>query len=134
MIQIKLERIGDDTDALCKMCSGIVDDNTVKGAGRHIVGRPPRREWCAEIVGTHPKYRFERRFLAGNVSYIESNGSGSRGVYAFYNLENGKCYEVKEPASWSRSDRYFLLVESDEAKRVTAEEVSQWLRAKIRSV
>lgn len=129
MIQIKLERIGDDHREMSRFASSLIDNNIGNGAGATIVGRSTRREWCAEIVSVDPKYKYERRFLEANVSYRESNSVGSRGVYAYYNLENGKLYEIKEPISRAKTDRYFAFVENDRLHRITESEAVEWLQA-----
>lgn len=131
MVQIKLERIGDDQHEMMRFGANLINQNIAPGIGASIVGKPPRREWCAEITGTDPKYRFARRFLAANVSYREANSVGSRGVFAFYNLENGKLYEIKEPVSRARTDRYFAIVENNQLQRITEAEATEWLRAKL---
>ena len=52
------------------------------------------KEWVAEIIGTHPKFNFERRFL----NPVERNwsGSGKTGSTTFL-LEEDKVYEFNEP-------------------------------------
>jgi hypothetical protein len=74
------------------------------------------KEWVAEIVGRHPKFKFERSFL----SPIERkwSGSGKTGTTR-YELEAGKVYEVNEP--WK--GRWFITVENGEVVEITAEEV-----------
>ena len=65
------------------------------------------KEWVAEIVGTHPKWKYERVFL--KASDRRWSGSGKTGLTTF-TLEEGKIYEVNEP--WK--GRYFATVENGE--------------------
>lgn len=130
MVQIKLERIGDDTNSLMRLASGIIDENLGKGLGKSVIGNIKHREWCAEITGFDKKYKFSRLFLKGKVSYLESNSCGSRGVYSFYNLENNKIYEINSPISWKKDDRYFCIVENDRLNKITKDEVAEWLTKK----
>jgi hypothetical protein len=88
------------------------------------------RHWVAEIVGLDPKYTFKRVFLSQKRDFSKSNSVGSRGVYANYMLEYGKVFEVSDPKSWRRIDRYFLLAGPDDMI-LSKEEVVEWL--KIRS-
>jgi len=72
------------------------------------------REWVAEIAGRHPKYKFERKFLAP----VERNwsSSGKTGTTCF-ELKEGKIYEVNEP--WK--GRRFCTVEAGQIVKVDAE-------------
>lgn len=126
MIQIAIERIGDDSrQAVESQRRGLNTFGT--GLGDAIVGKATSRAWCAEITGFDPKYRYRRRFLRPNISYQHANGIGSRGVYAYYNLEETGVYEISEPTSWTRTDRYFAQVMDGELRRITKEDVDAWL-------
>ncbi len=69
--------------------------------------------WVAEIVAVSPYSGLDRRFLHRNKDYSEANSVGSRGVYAYYILESGKIYEVSEPLTWKKTDRYLCTVTPD---------------------
>lgn len=127
MIQIKLERIGDDTWANLELGRRMVND-VLPGAGEVAIGAWPQRAWCAEITGLDQRYGFERRFLSPNVSYIDANSIGSRGVFAYYNLREGQIYEVSSPLSWKRTDRYFCRVDGSSLVRMSRKEVDEWLK------
>ncbi|WP_067924835.1 hypothetical protein [Alicyclobacillus shizuokensis] len=73
------------------------------------------REWVARIMGRHPKYRFEREFLAEAAR--EWSGSGKTGI-TVYELSDG-IYEVNEP--WK--GRRFVEVANGEVRILKAEEV-----------
>jgi hypothetical protein len=90
---------------------------------------PASRHWVAEITGRSPKYGFERRFLECKKDYTHSNSVGSRGVYAFFILSEGRCYEVNSPISWKNTDRYFCTVENGKIKRISKSEVEKWLNS-----
>ena len=53
---------------------------------------------------------------------------GSRGVTILYLLTEGEAYEVCDPRSWRRNDRYFCHVADGEIIRVTEEELEEWLK------
>jgi hypothetical protein len=97
-------------------------------------GMPPEiliftnRYWVAEIIGKSDKYGYERRFLKYKKDYSEANSKGTRGVYAYYILENEKIYEVCSPQSWKNDDRYFCIIINDTQFRVPREEVDVCLK------
>lgn len=88
-----------------------------------------KRYWVAEITGTDPKFGFKREFLNPKHDFTKSNSKGSRGVYASYFLEYGKVYEISSPVSWKNTDRYFLIA-GENNKRMSKEEVVEWLKSK----
>lgn len=63
------------------------------------------KEWVAEIVGRHPRFNFERKFL--NPAARNWSSSGKMGTTSFL-LQEGKVYEVNEP--WK--GRYFITVQN----------------------
>ena len=65
------------------------------------------KEWVAEIVGRHPRFNFDRKFLRPVARNWSS--SGKTGTTTFL-LEEGKVYEVNEP--WK--GRYFIAIENGE--------------------
>ena len=74
------------------------------------------REWVAEIVGRHPKWKFDRNFL--NATARNWSSSGKTGQTSFV-LEEGKVYEVNEP--WE--GRYFITVQNGEIVDIDADYV-----------
>jgi len=91
----------------------------------------PKRAWCAEITGFDSKYGLKRKFLRGQKDYSEANGPGSRGIYKYYALEEGKIYEINSPLSWKNDDRYFCRIENGEENRMTKEEVIECLKKEL---
>lgn len=75
------------------------------------------KEWVAEIVGRHPKYNFERRFLTPIAR--DWSRSGKTGTTTFL-LEEGKVYEVNVP--WK--GRRFVTVFNGEIEYIAAETVA----------
>ena len=88
--------------------------------------------WCAEIIGYDPKYTYNRAFLKGRNDYTHANSKKTRGVYTYYTLEAGKVYEVLEPLSWQRSDRYFCKVDDDgDIVAIEKREVDELMNGKL---
>lgn len=89
------------------------------------------RAWVARVhINTYGYVN--RIFLNYNaLDYSNANGTGSRGVYKCYWLEEGVYYEVSSPVSWKGVDRYFCEVINGEIIRMTKEEV-QDAQARIR--
>lgn len=88
--------------------------------------------WVAEIVGLSAKYGYERRFLRGKEDWTRANSPGSRGVYFYFTLEEGRYYEAYRRVSNNQSERLFLKVTSEgEIVEVSREEVDEWLHRKL---
>ncbi len=93
------------------------------------------RPWCAELVGFDLRYGFRRRFLRPKIDYTAANSRGSRGVWFWWTLAEGRFYEAKYPVTWQRHRRLFLTATRDGDLRedLTLEEVQQWLSARLAS-
>lgn len=127
---IGIELIGDNEMQFFRLYESVFDQALFQGAGKALIGRPKSSSWVAEITGTHPKYGLNRKFLGYKKDYSKSNSSGSRGVYAWYILESGKCYEVSRKLTWSSLDRFFARVTEDGGiERIEKSEVMEWLRS-----
>lgn len=50
--------------------------------------------WVAEIVGTHPRFKFERNFLTPDRQHVSRSGNAQWKVFT---LVEGKVYQVNEP-------------------------------------
>lgn len=59
MVQIKIERIGDDSYQAMKFHCNLAI-SLVPGLGDITFGKPTSNAWCAEIVGPHPRFKFCR--------------------------------------------------------------------------
>lgn len=95
-----------------------------------VIDPQNRRPWLAEIVGPHPRYRFERLFLPARVDYAQSSSTGNRGVWFWWTLEAGKVYQARHRTSWGAGyqDRYLSIEEtSGDLVDLTVEEVLTWL-------
>lgn len=131
---LHLELFGEDTRYLMNSWTKMIDD-IEPGLGTATIGTMPASSWVAEIIGLHPKYKLERKFLKCNKDYSQSNSKGSRGIFAEYVLESGKVYDVKEQSTWKNSKRYYCTVCDDgEIKKMTEEEVieqavNKWVKS-----
>lgn len=83
--------------------------------------------WVAEVTGIDAASgRIQRRFLEGLKDYTDANSVGSRGVYKFYVLTDGKLYEVADRAGYGKPPRRrFCRVEDG---RVVTIEIGEVLR------
>ena len=129
---LKLELFGDNTRQQLKFYTNLVDAVCgPKGFGETILGGMPNQSWVAEIKGEHPKYKYDREFLRSKKDYTNTNSNGSRGIFAWYVLESGKCYEIKAQTSWRNIDRYFAKVdETGDIVKVDEDEVLEWLKSR----
>lgn len=95
-------------------------------SNRHISAVRP---WVARIGGLCPQYEFVRQFADGHKDYREANGTGSRGVWVYYELPPG-LYEVQEPQQ-RRHRRYFARVENLQMVEIEKSEVLACLAGKL---
>lgn len=133
MVQIKIERIGDNIRDEVGFYKNLTN-HLFPGAGDALFGKKgtiPSRAWVCKIIGEDPKYKFKREFLRPNIDYSQANSVGSRGVFAYYNLENDNVYEVSSPASWKNTDRYFCRIENDAIIYMEKDEVLEWLKSHL---
>lgn len=87
--------------------------------------------WAAEITGACARFGLVRKFIKAHVDYSDANGVGSRGVMYYFALEVGRPHEIYALTSWKGRDRYFAMPAEDGIRRMTREEVDEWLRASI---
>jgi hypothetical protein len=131
-----IEYIGERYDADMLLWARRLDDAFGGQFGRSIIGGParPRKPWVAEISDRHEQLGLQRRFLPANWQRKRANGPHSRGVELWFVLESGRVYEVNEPVSWRRWDRYFCAVDdAGNVQRLSKKEVEQWLNARSAS-
>ena len=90
----------------------------------------PQNPWVAEIVG-HTPTGYERRFVRSSRDYTKSNSRGSRGVYCWYLLDEGKIYQVQEQISWKNAIRYFCVIQDCRVVRITQEQADRLLAQRV---
>lgn len=139
-----IESIGDDADFRAKMRGAQTHKAAVwqralhTGRVRQLLLDEQRYEsrpkaWCARITGRTAGGGFAREFLRGRKDYRESNGTGSRGVFKWFELSEGELYEVNAPQSWTAADRYFCRAVHGKVVRLTTEEVDAWVYREVAS-
>ncbi len=91
--------------------------------------------WVARITGSDEKYGLAREFLRGSVSFRDVEDElGARGVWRWFELEEGALFEVNAPLSWTSADRYFCRSERGRVVRMTREEIGSYLGLKLETV
>ena len=106
---LALESIGDTfRQAKRKLLSGQIKLDVSRSSHRMAL-LSKKAPWCAQIVGVRVDGTLKRVFVQGLKSYEFSSGTGNRGVYYWFILQDG-FYEVHEHISWGKSDRYFCRV------------------------
>ena len=125
---LKIELVGDDVVQRARFSEKRVNE-ALPGLGTGVFGGWPPSGWVAELIGLDHRYGYKRRFLRPRKDYAKSNSTGSRGVYAWFVIESGKCYEVCEKLSWRHSNRYFCQV-TDQGNIVEMDknEVDEWVK------
>lgn len=135
-----LESVGDDAPfRSATRALDAISRHALRAGGLHRIHEIQRyaqrpRAWVARITGHDARYGVEREFLRPKKDYTEANGTGSRGVYLWYELPASSVYEVNAPLSWKHADRYFCRSERGQVVRMTREAVDAWLAAKVTPV
>lgn len=119
---LRLESIGDDCRARLHAyrqgkCRMTLDELT------RCLSLEHKGPWVAEIVGIGPDGTLQRRYLTGMKSYRDATGVGARGVYLHYHLDQSCIYEIQEPISWRKVDRYFYRHDGERWTRPSEAEV-----------
>lgn len=134
-----LESIGDDADHRARMRGARLKKMTLRDIPASRMGAAIRdmvryeerpRAWIARITGRDERFGLKREFLEFKRDYAEANSLGSRGVFKWFELEEGGVFEVNAPQSWSSADRYFCRSERGKVIRLSKEEVDQWLEGR----
>ena len=129
---LKIECIGDNDTQFLKFWKSGSTTMIGEQLTENIFGNIPLSFFVAEIIGLHPKFNFERNFIRYKKDYRHSNSKGSRGIFAYYILETNKIYEVKEPISWSKTDRYFCFInENGDIIKINKEQVNKCLKDRL---
>lgn len=68
------------------------------------------------------------RPLRGRRDFARANRRGSRGIYRWYILEQGKLYWVREQRGWTESISYYVTATNGEALRLDDGAADEWLR------
>lgn len=83
----------------------------------------PQRNWVGQIIGLSANGRWARAYLNGARDYSHANSVGSRGIMVTYLLDPGLIYQVAEPRTWKRTDRWFCRVVEQEIVKMSEDEV-----------
>lgn len=129
----RLEAIGDDRAQYARLKRNGQAAMRPESEGHYLSRLDYRQPWVARLLWLALLNDFERVFLRGQRDYREANGSGSRGVYLYYLLDEGPIYEVFARRTWTRSERYFLKIAEGKEHRLSREEVVQCLSASAAS-
>lgn len=132
-MELCLEAIGDDEVQYCSLWESRVREvlpEPYASAVANTINPRLRRPWVAEIVGLEGSARFLLEWQHGRKDYRRANSDGSRGIWVWYTLREGRYYWVQSLESWSRTERYYCRIEQDEASHMTEEEVRTCLRSR----
>ena len=114
----------------------IQNDDNLRGFYMHQIAQIHYRDdrpWVARIVGADARYIFERQFVRPRRDYSRAAkcmSGKTAGVVDCFLLEAGWVCEVFEPGRGGKKHpdrRYFARVTDEKLKRLTADEVIEWL-------
>jgi hypothetical protein len=88
--------------------------------------------WVATITGTDKKFGWKREFVEGARDYSGANSVRTRGVHTSYDLTEGVLYEINQPCSWRRTERYLAIVRNGKLERVDAAGAKRHLAGAVR--
>lgn len=104
-----------------------------RGAIENILMRQvlKSRAWVMEVAHFVEGRPAKKRWVRCTKIYEESNSVGSRGIYKLFILEPRVLYWVSDPRSWSRTERYFCVVDGFDLTKLTKEEAVEWAKKNI---
>lgn len=90
-------------------------------------GQKSLRPWVAKLTGLDRRGGFKREFVHWQTcDFSQANSIGSRGIYAYYTLDDG-IYEINKRTSWTKARRYFVRVENTVIIEISRDEVVRCL-------
>lgn len=130
---LQIEAIGDDSRAYLRAAKGgAVRQTPLRVLRAYQLGGT--ESWVAELIGLLPRGGISSRRLVPKYDYARANGTGSRGVYLTYLLNDGGVYEVHARVTWKRVDHYYATVRAGAIERISQEEALRCLSARIENV
>jgi hypothetical protein len=127
---ISLELIGDDRYAhRAAIARGQARKPLTLREEIDLLKMAPERErpYVARVIPTVAAPGFRTEELIPLKDYSAANRIGSRGVYAFYTLDDG-LYEVNQRLTWGKARLYYLRVADGQKTEMTRQELYQCLR------
>lgn len=83
--------------------------------------------WVAHIVGFDEQFGYKRVFMPRVYDYSHASKSG-KGTVIYFFLPPG-LYEIYEPVSWKRDERYFIRANHDGTyEQLNREELDKCLK------
>lgn len=129
-VTIKLESIRDDQrDKYWHYLHGSVrmGKSEVKGS-RWLMGEKP---FVKLITGVNHAGVPTKREIEGRKSYTEARGSGARGVFYWYTLQEGECYQIRQQVSRTKSETVFAVVHNGALVEATQDQVARYVVARL---
>lgn len=127
-VLLRLERIGDDAHTAMRFFER---DLNFAGYRQYMKTRKMGGPNLMPAVRCMTEAGGLGRFLRFRKDYSESNGPGSRGVMAVYELEMGHYYWVRERTSWKNSNEYFICAGRNGIRIVEEEEAVEWAKERL---
>lgn len=121
LLPFALESIGDDLRMRRKFENARLNFREMRFASADFA------PFVRRIIGVDQYGQLRWATVRGNRSYAQANSRGSRGVFYHYILERGPIYEINEPKTWGKVDRYFVRFIGTEQCRLTISEVLECL-------
>lgn len=96
----------------------------------HTATRAPM-PWVAEIIGSHPTYRYQRRFLNPKIEHRGARDGVSGDVHYWWTLTSGRHYQARfltgRRGGWTT--RWLAVTNDGDIVYTTEDEVTRWLSA-----
>lgn len=94
----------------------------------HAMSKTPPEYWVKEIIGINECGVFLTKKIKLMKDYANASSIGSRGVIAQCILSAEKCYEVKKPISWTKTETFYCTVKDGEVSKISKDEVMMCLK------
>lgn len=128
-LTIKLESIGDDHREklhLWRKGKLHMSPDNVRMC-KSLLGRKP---FVKIVTGVNHAGIPTKREIKGHKSYLDAKGTGGRGVFYWFDLKEGECYQIRQQLSWKRAETIFAVVRQGSLVEVTQEQARQYMEAR----
>lgn len=131
-VTIKLESIGDDhREKLHLWRQGRLRMSTDNvRMCKSLLGRKP---FVKLVTGVNHAGIPTKRDMKGHKDFTAATGTGGRGVFYWYTLKEGECYQIQQQTSWKKTETIFVVVRSGTLVEATVEQAARYVQMKLAS-
>lgn len=128
-VTIKLESIGDDHREklhLWRQGRLHMSADNVRMC-KSLLGRRP---FVKLVTGVDHAGVPTKRAVKGHKDFSQAQGTGGRGIFYWFTLKDGECYQIQQQMSWKKSERTYVVVRNGTLVEATEEQAARYAAAR----